>query len=186
MIDKTVAILAGGMSSRMNYKNKALLNYNEKTFIENIIEASRDYREIIIVANKKEDYELFNLRVISDVYKGNGPIAGIHSALISSITDRVLCIACDMPLITKNSLNYLGNISGEYEVLIPKIDDRLQPLCAIYSTSIIEKLEAKIIKNDNKLQMLISELNYKVVNDLNRKEFLNVNTPLDYKKLGDV
>lgn len=34
MINKTLAILAGGKSSRMNYNNKALLLFKEKTFIE--------------------------------------------------------------------------------------------------------------------------------------------------------
>ena len=33
MINKTLAILAGGKSSRMNYNNKALLTYKEKRFI---------------------------------------------------------------------------------------------------------------------------------------------------------
>ena len=49
MINKTLAILAGGKSSRMNYNNKALLNYKEKKFIEHIIEAAKDYKEIIII-----------------------------------------------------------------------------------------------------------------------------------------
>ena len=51
MIDKTLAILAGGKSSRMNYNNKALLLYKEKTFIENIINAGNSFSEKIIIAN---------------------------------------------------------------------------------------------------------------------------------------
>ena len=57
MINKTLAILAGGKSSRMNYNNKALLNYKERKFIEHIIDAGKGYKEIIIIANKKEEYE---------------------------------------------------------------------------------------------------------------------------------
>ena len=54
MINKTLAILAGGKSSRMNYNNKALLKYKEKNFIEHIIDAGKDYKEIIIISNNKD------------------------------------------------------------------------------------------------------------------------------------
>ena len=54
MINKTLAILAGGKSSRMNYNNKALLTYKEKRFIEHIIEAGKDYKEVIIISNNLE------------------------------------------------------------------------------------------------------------------------------------
>ena len=155
MINKTLAILAGGKSSRMNYNNKALLRYKEKKFIEHIIEAGKDYKEIIIISNNKEEYKGFNLRVVEDIYKGNGPLSGIHSALINSTTDKVLCIACDMPLITKNSLNIIGNYNGEYDVLVPRVNDRLQPLCAIYSKKILPKIRRSNKKNNNKLQLLI-------------------------------
>ena len=56
MINKTLAILAGGKSSRMNYNNKALLNYKERKFIEHIIDAGKGYKEIIIIANKNATF----------------------------------------------------------------------------------------------------------------------------------
>ena len=163
MINKTLAILAGGKSSRMNYNNKALLSYKEKKFIEHIIEAGKEYKEIIIVSNNIEEYKDFNVRVVKDIYKGNGPLSGIHSALINSSTDKVLCVACDMPLITKDTLNIIGNHSEEYDVLVPKVNEKMQPLCSIYSKKIVTKLEEAIRKNNNKLQLLIKSLNFKVI-----------------------
>ena len=47
-INKTLAIMAGGKSSRMNYNNKALLSYKEKTFIENIIEAGKNFKKLLL------------------------------------------------------------------------------------------------------------------------------------------
>lgn len=141
MINKTLAILAGGKSSRMNYNNKALLSYKEKKFIEHIIEAGKEYKEIIIVSNNIEEYKDFNVRVVKDIYKGNGPLSGIHSALINSSTDKVLCVACDMPLITKDTLNIIGNHSEEYDVLVPKVNEKMQPLCSIYSKKLLLSLK---------------------------------------------
>ena len=187
MINKTLAILAGGKSSRMNYNNKAFLNYKEKTFIEHIIEAGKNFKEVIIVANNDEEYKRFNLRIVKDIYVGNGPLSGIHSALKSSTTDCVLCVACDMPLINKELLEFLGKRIEEYEVLIPKYKGRLQPLCSIYSKNIIDKVEQSLMNNENKLQQFIMSLDYKIVEKFNDREFtdedfLNVNT-LEYSEL---
>lgn len=190
MINKTLAILAGGKSSRMNYNNKAFLSFKEKTFIEHIINAGKSFKEIIIVANDKEVYERFNLRVVEDIYKGNGPLAGIHSALKSSNTDYVLCVACDMPLVSSELLDFLGNYNEDYEILVPKYKERLQPLCSIYSKNIIGKIEESLIRNENKLQRFIMASNYKVIEELdNRKfeeeDFLNVNTPIEFNELEE-
>ena len=191
MINKTLAILAGGKSSRMNYNNKALLNYKEKRFIEHIIEAGKEYKEVIIISNNLEEYKGFNLRIVEDIYKGNGPLSGIHSALTNSTTDKVLCIACDMPLITKETLNIIGNYDEEYEVLVPKVGGRLQPLCGVYSKDIIPKLEEAIKQNNNKLQLLIKTLNLKVIEgDINSKfieqDFFNINTEKEYREMEEL
>lgn len=187
MINKTLAILAGGKSSRMNYNNKALLTLKEKTFIEHIIEAGSDYKEIIIVANDEEAYKPFKLRIIKDIISGKGPLSGIHSALKNSTTEDVLCIACDMPLISKETLNTLGNINDNYDVLVPKIQKRLQPLCAIYSKKLIKEIEGSLIRNENKLQMLINSIENKIVyKKLEDRDFTNINTPEEYKELEEI
>ena len=138
-----------------------------------------------------EEYGGFNLRVVEDIYKGNGPLSGIHSALINSNTDKVLCIACDMPLITKDTLNILGNYDEEYEVLVPRVNERLQPLCGIYSKNITPKLEEAIKENNNKLQLLIKSLDLKVIegDDKNKfieRDFSNINTEEEYRNLEEV
>lgn len=188
MINKTLAILAGGKSSRMNYNNKALLRFKEKTFIEHIIKAGENFKEVIIIANDKEAYKRFNLRVVEDIYKGNGPLSGIHSALRNSTTEYVLCVACDMPLVSSELLDYLGSYNEDYDVLVPKYKDRLQPLCSIYSKNIVDKIEESLINNENKLQKLIMSLNYKIVEGLanrkfEKKDFLNVNTVVEFDEL---
>lgn len=188
MINKTLAILAGGKSSRMNYNNKALLNYKEKKFIEHIIDAGKDYKEILIISNNKNEYRGFNLRIVEDIYMGNGPLSGIHSALINATTDKVLCIACDMPLITKETLNIIGNYKEDYDILVPKVSDRLQPLCAVYSKSIVASVEEAIRESNNKLQLFIKSQNYKVIegNEVSKfieKDFLNINTEKEYSEL---
>lgn len=191
MFPVTLAILAGGQSSRMNYRNKAFLSYREKTFVERLIEAGSDFEEVIIVANTKEAYENFNLQVVSDVYPGKGPLSGIHAALRVAKTSTVLCVACDMPLTSREVLNGLAQISGDYDVLVPEYEGRLQPLCAIYSKKIKNKVEEQLKKDDFKLQYFIRQLNYQVIRELPHRpfkstDFLNVNTPTDLSELEEM
>lgn len=191
MLPVTLAILAGGQSSRMNYQNKAFLSYQEKSFIERLIEAGSDFEEVMIIANTKEAYEHFNLQVISDVYPGNGPLSGIHAALKVAKTSTVLCIACDMPLTSKEVLNGLAQASGDYDVCIPEYEGRLQPLCAIYSKRLVYRVEEQLKKGDFKLQYFIRQLNYQVIRELPNREFkwtdfLNVNTPTDLSELEEI
>ena len=188
MIDKTLAILAGGKSTRRNNNNKALLLYKEKKFIDHIIAAGKDYKEIIIVANDKSPYKSLNLRVVEDIHCGNGPLSGIHSALVNSSTDKVLCVACDMPFINRETLKVLGAYDEAYEVLVPVVSDRMQPLCAVYSKKIINKLEEELLNNNNKLQLVIKKLDYKIINGNDENLFLeenfqNINTVKEYEDL---
>ncbi|MFT5875827.1 MAG: molybdopterin-guanine dinucleotide biosynthesis protein A [Clostridium sp.] len=183
MINKTLAILAGGQSSRMDYNNKAFLKHKEKTFIEQIIKAGSSYKEIIIVANTTALYKGFNLRVVEDIYKGHGPLGGIHAALTNSFTEYCLCIACDMPLISKKTLDILGNAYGNYEVLVPKVSNRLQPLCAIYKKTILNDVEKSLKENKNRIDKFILELECKIIDGLSYIEFLNINTVEEYKNL---
>lgn len=192
MIKKTAAILAGGKSSRMNYKNKAFLEYENNYFIQRIIDALSDYEEIIIISNNPDDYKGLGLKVIKDIYPSQGPLSGIHSALNYIKTDYCLVVACDMPFINKNVVNYLGSINDDYEVLIPKVEGKLQPLCAIYKKSCKELMERELLRNNNKLIKTCLNFNTKIIddfsslreiNDKKEKNFYNINTVEEYGKL---
>ncbi len=187
MINKTLAILAGGKGSRMNYKNKALLSYKDKTFIQNLIESGQNFGEIIIIANNREAYKDYNLTIAEDIYKEKGPLGGIYTALKYSKFDRVFCIACDMPLLNKETLEKIANIDFAEDTLIPKVDGRMQPLCAIYSKTLIKDIEDHLITNRNKIMGLIENNSYKILEtDLSEMNFYNVNTYEEYEKLEEI
>lgn len=189
---KSAAILAGGKSSRMNYRNKAFLEYENNYFIERIIKALEDYEEIIIISNNPDDYKTLGLKVFKDIYPDQGPLSGIHSALNHIKNEYCLVVACDMPFINKNVVNYLGNIKEDYEILIPEVEERLQPLCAIYKKSCKELMEKELINKSNKLIKTCMKFNVKIIKEfpfieeIHKKEmknFYNINTVDEYKSL---
>lgn len=186
MIKKTLAILAGGKSSRMGYQNKALLKYKDKTFIEHLINAGRDFEEVIIVANNPKEYEKHDIKVVKDIYKEKGPLGGIHAALTNSKFEKVLCVACDMPFMNRETLNKMALEDEDYDILISKSNDKFQPLCSIYSKKLIKKIEERLLNNQNKMQSFIFEQKYKIIeNKFDNDSFININTKEEYKNLKE-
>ena len=65
----SIAILAGGKSSRMG-KNKVLLTYGGKTFLEKLIEEFSDFDQILVSAKDENQYDLEKaggkIRLITD------------------------------------------------------------------------------------------------------------------------
>ena len=187
-IKKTAVILAGGKSSRMNYKNKAFLNLNGETFIEKIIKELSSYEEIIIVSNNMDEYKHLGCRVVKDIIPGCGPLSGIHSGLTSASHEKVLFVACDMPFINNEFVDYLGNIKEKSEALIPVVKGKIQPLCGIYNKSIVELVEKELLNNKFKLIKFLDEIDAKfiMVDEIidSYECFLNINTEEEYIKIN--
>lgn len=188
MIHKTAAILAGGLSTRMG-SNKSLLKIGEESFLEIIIKKLSDYKEVFIVSNEPKEYEFLNVNIVEDIIKQKGPLSGIHSALKHATYNECLCIACDMPLISKEILNFIGNFNGNYDALVPIIDERIQPLCAIYKKKCIDKIEY-CLKNDiRRVKKFYEYIDIKNIYNKDFKfidlkdKFKNINTLEEYKKI---
>lgn len=185
MIKKTAIILSGGKNSRMNYKTKAFLKINEDTFIHRILLAIADYEEKIISCNNFKAYKDFKNEalLVSDSFKEIGPIGGIYSALNKSSFSHALIVACDMPFLNKDILNYLGNYDFKEDALIPIVNGKIEPLCGIYKKSSVKIIESMIKDKDYKLMNLLKNLNTKYLDIKDNDNFLNINNPEEYSEL---
>ncbi len=150
--DISAAILAGGAAIRLGGATKSNLIVDGRTVISRIMEAiSSIFDEIIIVTNDPAEFSLYNDKIIvPDIFKGVGPLGGIHAALEASSSAAIFVIAGDMPLISREII--IDQISffrkSQPEVLIPRIGDYLEPLHSIYKRSILTRIEG-YIRNDN-------------------------------------
>jgi molybdopterin-guanine dinucleotide biosynthesis protein A len=129
----TAFILSGGKSSRMG-TNKALLEIDGKSLIQRMVELlDIIFSTVVISSNDSGLYEFLDKKIIKDIYSERGPLGGIHSTLISTNTIRNYLISCDMPFINKELIKFLCNYESEKDIIVPKADGRIQPLCGIYS-----------------------------------------------------
>ena len=139
----TAIILAGGKSSRMGF-DKQFLKIKERLLIENLIQRLKpSFNEIVIVTNRPEEYKSLPVIVTQDVFKGIGPLAGIHAGLLKSTSHFSYIIACDMPNINIEFINYMkSQITGsDKKAAIARFKEWVEPFNAFYSKDIIEVLE---------------------------------------------
>jgi molybdenum cofactor guanylyltransferase len=184
-------ILAGGKSSRMG-QNKALLPINGLSNIERIKnKISEVFEDILLVANDREIYEFLHLPIVEDKVKEKGPLAGIQAGLLAAKHDANVFIACDMPFVAVEIANKLIEESEGYDVVIPVVAGKHQPLFAIYKKSILPVLEACLLNDQLRIKHLLDQVkvNYVSESQLVIKEidnleqvFYNMNHPSEYEK----
>lgn len=188
-------ILAGGANKRFNSTTKSNIVINGKTIISRIVDTISDiFDEIIIVTNTPEEFkEYSNYKIVGDHFLKIGPLGGIHAALKESSKEALFVFAGDMPLLDKKYIIrqidfYNSNIC---DILIPRINQFIEPLHAIYNITLIEKLE----------EYLTSDTNYavrdffKFVNVLymqleeseeTKNAFININSPSDIFRIEKI
>lgn len=182
----SVGILAGGKSLRMG-KNKALLEYESGTFISRLFREF-DGHEIIISSSGQKEYEKYPYKIVSDENKDIGPIEGIRQILKSSENDFVFICACDMPFVTSKIADYIAEfISSDYDCYVICDEDRIHPLCAIYSRRLLPVIEKLIANGEHKLRLIFDNSRTKYISLTNtvfgKKTVRNVNTKDEYIEL---
>ncbi|RLD59751.1 MAG: hypothetical protein DRJ01_10870 [Bacteroidetes bacterium] len=190
------SILAGGKNSRIGGRNKALIEIDSCTILKNNTEVLRSiFDEIILVTNSPEQYSCVknDYTIISDKIKGIGPLGGIYSALLKTKKDSIFFVPCDMPFLNTVVINKVIEEykNSNYDAVVPRIKDNIEPLHAIYKKSIYEKLYTHITEGSNysirnfykKIKVHYLDLED---NLFNNKVFTNINTHADLKTAIDL
>jgi molybdopterin-guanine dinucleotide biosynthesis protein A len=72
--------------------------------------------------------------VVEDIFRGCGPLGGIHAALRGSGAELNLLLAVDVPFISPALLKFLIARARRSAALatVGRVGERWQPLCAVY------------------------------------------------------
>ena len=186
-------VLAGGNSTRMG-QNKALLKIGEKTLIELVVETlHKIFDEIIVVTNNPENYTMLeDVRFEGDCIETpvKNSLVGLYTGLIRAKNDRAFVVACDMPFLNKELIEYIIKSLGDEDLLIPFIEGHYQPLHAIYNKTCLDIMRNMIIRGNYKIIDFYDDVNtIKINEDIVRqfdpllKSFMNINTKEVYNNL---
>lgn len=192
----TGIVLAGGLSRRMG-SNKALLEWNGSSVLEQVIQAMAPAVNSIIVSAGANTaaYKALPYDCVQDYYPGKGPLAGLHAALKASQTDWNLVCACDMPLIEPSffkGMKWLTESGQEHQAIVPRLAGRVHPLAGAYHRHVLPELEQRLIDNRLKVTQWLEEISCRYV-DVDELEsagvhdlaiqLSNMNTPEEYEHI---
>ena len=138
------AILAGGKAERL--PDKPFLLLGGKPIISYVIDAAEEcFNNVIIIAKKEQNEKITKLtqnkkkiKIIIEDSNDFSPWNGIRAAVGNTGADWIFLLACDMPFVCAELFELLASkINPDIDCVIPKTD-RLQPLCALYRSSVLE------------------------------------------------
>lgn len=186
----TAVVLAGGESRRMK-QDKMELRLGKESFLESAVNRfSKCFETVWLSVADPGKYPGVTVPRLVDVYKGCGPMAGLHAALRNTVEDGAFLVAADLPFANPEAAKRIIELAGDADVcLLADERGRHEPLFAYYRKTILPHVEATLEAGNYKLAGLFDKVKVRVVNKeelggfWDDKLLLNINYPEDYSKL---
>jgi molybdopterin-guanine dinucleotide biosynthesis protein A len=162
-------------------RDKALIEIDGRPLALRVAEEAGRFCDSVSLVGDPALYATLGLRVVSDTFPGQGPLAGIEAALCATAVDWNLIVACDMPALGSADIEKLFDLNAD--CALPQYGDgRVEPLCAVYHrrchAPIRAALESGIRKITDALRRLEADgyaVRYLPV--ASAEPFANLNTP---------
>jgi len=187
----TGVILSGGLNTRFDGVNKALVSVGGTRIIDRLLEVFADlFEDIILVTNHPEQFLQWDLTIVTDIFEMRSSLTGIHTGLFYSNNPYAFFSACDTPFLKKELVEVLiEQIEQKIDIIMPQTAAGFEPLCAIYSKRCLKPAEDHIKANKLKIQWALRSNRTKNIPekellkvDPDLRSFFNINTPQDLAK----
>jgi molybdenum cofactor guanylyltransferase len=191
-------VLAGGRSARMG-QAKATLRFGDLTLIERTIaeltrsELARAFDDIVVVAApESEAIELPALGAATIVHDDDayqGPVGALARGLRAARHEVAFACSCDLPMLRSEVASWMLSLADGYDAVIPRVDERLQPLHAVYRRRCAGALDAMLARSEHRLGAIADAVNARIVSEAEYRgadpdalSCFNINTPEDYAR----
>jgi molybdenum cofactor guanylyltransferase len=186
----SAVLLAGGESRRMG-KDKATLLFRGKPLWQIQRELLRKLAptELFVSARTDPPWRPADAQFVADDPPSRGPLSGLAASLAKTRTKHLLALAIDMPFMTEKYLTFLCSQIEPHRGVIAKIEDRFEPLAAIYPQEALANVQSALSGEDFSLQTVTGslvaagKLQVLPVESQERKLFLNLNELSDLAAL---
>lgn len=182
------AVLAGGEGRRFGGdKPDALLA--GVSLVRRAVVALAPVTDDVVIVSSRPIADA-SVPVLPDSTPGTGPLGGLEAALQHAAErglDGVLVLACDLPLVDTPLLASVAGRLGDAAAVAPaRAVGGVEPLCAVYRTSVVERLGARLSSGDRSLHAFFRDVGGVAIPlealDAGPEDFLNVNTPEDRER----
>ena len=152
-------LLAGGESRRMG-RDKATVNFDGRPLWKRQLELLQalDPEKIFVSARTAPSWLPNNVGLLLDDPPFRGPISGLAKALAAIGTTHLIVLAVDTPFLEAGELRCLLELATEASGVVPIIEERAEPLAAIYPAEAAEDFQAALEGQDSSLQPIVRKL----------------------------
>ena len=169
-------VLAGGRSSRMG-RDKAFLEIAGLPLVSRAARLLEPLAGPITAIGPPELLVSHGLAAHADVYPETGPLGGIASALMHANRPWSLIIACDMPYLSREWLEYLMGraLASSGDVVLPESaysgKPQPEPLSALYHQRACAPIRAALERGVRKVMDGLTGLQIERVSPVDSKPF---------------
>lgn len=184
----TGVILSGGLATRYDGIEKALLRVGGVRILDRLYEIySSFFDEIILVTNTPQRFLEWDLLMVPDLFPIRSSLTGIQAGLFFMTNPYAFISACDTPFLKKEMVaTVIAKIEDHIDIVMPETAAGFEPLCAAYSMRCLkpaqnhlEQEKLKVIKAFRKSRIkTIPEKTLRKI-DPELQSFFNINTPQD-------
>jgi molybdenum cofactor guanylyltransferase len=167
-------------------KDKGLMEWKGRRFVEYSIEALRPFCNNIIISTNNPAYSFLGFPLVKDEHQGIGPMSVLHAGLKASGSEHNLILSCDMPLVDEEVIRLLVGSAAIHHAVVPVIDRRHFPVCAYYHASVLTILEQELESGLHKTVLFLQRLRYnemRIDKPNLKRRFFNINTIEDFEYL---
>jgi len=181
----TGVIQAGGRSTRMGGRPKALIELGGRRIIERVLAAlTAVVDDVLLVTNTPELYAFLKLPMVADVYPDRGSLGGIYSGLKAASGEAAFTVACDMPFLNPDVVRLVVARASQGDVVIPCVGHQLETMHAAYAKACLPHIEERLLAGQLKIVEFFERVRVVEIAEADvarfrdpRVAFMNVNTP---------
>jgi molybdenum cofactor guanylyltransferase len=178
-------ILSGGLSTRMG-EDKRLIDYHGKTQEQYLFDLLSIYcSEVYVSINKNQTADLPHIFDLDLSIKS--PIVGILSAFEKHSETAWLVVACDMPFINQEVIEYLINHRNPEKFATAFLNPEEhfpEPLLTIYEPKILEILKEAINQGKKSPMKILQSLDVELLEVINNQMLININTLIQKEEIN--
>lgn len=186
----SAVVLAGGQSTRLG-RSKLWETLAHQNLVERAVGrlVALDMDIIVVTAPGVSLPPVQSERpakIISDLCPGSGSLGGIYTGLAASTSFHSPVVACDMPFLNVALLRHMLALAPGYDVIIPCLGGKLEPLHAVYSQGCLRPIQGLLRERNLKIidffpQVKVRYLQEEEIGPFDPlgQSFFNINTEAD-------
>ncbi|MBY7142079.1 molybdenum cofactor guanylyltransferase [Virgibacillus sp. NKC19-3] len=182
-------ILAGGMSRRFG-SPKAFAEKDGVPFYYYSMAVLKPFVNSMLIVTNPKLHHLFdkedeNIPVVNDLenYRGQGPLAGIYTAMETCNANWYMVLPVDVPFMESQVIEKLVHSidTEDVDAVIPVVAGKLQPLVSVFHHSLKDVIKSQLDNGKRAVEPLLKKCKVSYIRLNSEKAFININHQSDYQ-----